>query len=236
MGTACTALAEARPEHRHALLERAVTSFSACLDTFTRDELPFQHALALHNLGRAWAGYGVVAALRRALGCIEDALAVLDPRLHADAWRHAHASLTGVEAQLVGLGAAADRTTHFVALAADASDEERNRLLGARLVRLLALPEPGRAAALVDLAFAGARLGPVATRALVEAELTVAMELPNEALEAVLAARVAAHGLLDEARRDEADRALDQAIGDALNGPQRVWIRDRLYNLGFERP
>jgi len=236
VGVACTSLADARPEAREALLDRAVAAFSESLHTFTRDDLPFQHALALHNLGRAWAAQAGLTSLRRALGYIEDALAVLDPRLHADAWRHAHASLTGVEAKLAGLGAAANRTTHFATLAAEASDDERHRLLTARLVRLLALPEPARASALVDLALAGARLGPSATRALVEAELTVAMELPSEALEAVLAARVAAHERLDDTLRDGADRALDQAIGDALGGPQRVWVRDRLYSLGFERP
>ena len=36
--------------------------------------------------------------------------------------------------------------------------------------------------------------------------------------------------------RPDASRALDQAVGDALNGPQRVLVRDFLAAQGFERP
>ena len=40
----------------------------------------------------------------------------------------------------------------------------------------------------------------------------------------------------DEESRIDADRALDQAIGDALGGPQRVAVRDFLESEGWERP
>ena len=40
----------------------------------------------------------------------------------------------------------------------------------------------------------------------------------------------------DEEARVEADRALDQAIADALGGPQRVAVRDFLEGEGWERP
>ena len=105
-----------------------------------------------------------------------------------------------------------------------------------RLVRLLALPDPSRSKALTELALASARLDDARARAVMEAELGALMELPNEHLEIALRARLDAHARLSEADREDADRALDAAIGEALQGPQRIFVRDFLYSPDWERP
>jgi hypothetical protein len=65
----------------------------------------------------------------------------------------------------------------------------------------------------------------------------VLIELPTEQLGFGLQARFDAHRRLEEGDvRDDADRALDQAVSDALQGPQRIAVRDFLYSLGWERP
>ncbi len=67
-------------------------------------------------------------------------------------------------------------------------------------------------------------------------ELTVLTELPTENLESALLARLGAHQRLSDTVREAADAALGQAVGDALNGPQRVFVRDFLSSHGYERP
>jgi hypothetical protein len=63
------------------------------------------------------------------------------------------------------------------------------------------------------------------------------IELPQESQAMALRALIAGHRTIeDEAARTGADRALDQAIGDALGGPQRVAVRDFLEGEGWERP
>ena len=70
-----------------------------------------------------------------------------------------------------------------------------------------------------------------------EAELSVLIELPSDQLETGLRARLDAHRrLADEDVREEADRSFDQAVSDALQGPQRIAVRDFLYSTGWERP
>ncbi len=39
-----------------------------------------------------------------------------------------------------------------------------------------------------------------------------------------------------EEEREAADRALDAVVGAALGAPQRIFVRDFLYSLGWERP
>jgi hypothetical protein len=129
------------------------------------------------------------------------------------------------------------RTDHFVALLASIKPDERQALLRERLFHLMALPEPQRTQFLTELDLAMARLGYDTARKLIEDELSVVIELPNERLEIALKARERAHrAIADEEARVEADRALDQAIGDALGGPQRVLVRDFLESIGWERP
>jgi hypothetical protein len=104
------------------------------------------------------------------------------------------------------------------------------------LTRFFLLPDAQARSSLVELDLAIGRLGSAAACAVMTADLGVLMELPRPDLHAGLEAVFEAHCLLPEPVREEADRALDQAIGDALVGPQRMYVRDFLYGLGWERP
>ena len=235
IGVAHTALAALTVEDRAAHLEAAVEAFHKSLTVFIRSGFPYQHALAMHNLGRALLALGGTRNLRFALACFEDTVATLDPRLQAEAWERAHTSLGEAETALRSLGHRASRPEHFVALIDGSSAEEQVTILRTRLSRILALPDRSRHAALADIARASFAL-PDHGLAFITAELTVLTELPNENLEAALLARLAATLDLDGAAREQADVALDQAVGDAFNGPQRVFVRDFLSTHGFERP
>jgi tetratricopeptide (TPR) repeat protein len=236
VGLATLGLAALVPETRERRLQEAIEAFDASLQVFTRGDFPFQYALARHNLGRALASTGELANLRRALVGCEEAVATLDPRLHPDPWRHAHSSLEAIEAELRQHGAEGTRAAHFVTLAAQAGPAERRSLLRERLTRLAALPPGARDRALGELAVATTHLPEALLRSFVEAEIGVLMELPNDALEAALAARVDAHRQLPEPARLAADTALDLAVADALGLSQRILVRDHLMSLGFERP
>lgn len=236
MGVACSALAGLRPAEREALMEEAVKAFDESLTVFTRSAFPFQHALAKHNLGLAYAALGGSMNLRRALACFEDAVAILDTRVHADAWRQAYASLERTEKELEGVAPGLGRADHFAALVGGVRRDDRTALMRERLLRLLELPDPSRRSAIAELALASARLGGARASAVMEAELGALMELPNEHLETALRARIEAHARLGEQEREDADRALDAAIGEALQGPQRIFVRDFLYSLDWERP
>jgi hypothetical protein len=98
------------------------------------------------------------------------------------------------------------------------------------------LPEPQRHASLLELAVASARADFDAVRSYITAELGILMEMPRPDLQTGLQARFDAHRSLDDTEREIADRGLDQAIGDALVGPQKIYVRDFLYGLGWERP
>ncbi len=238
LGVTYSALAARQAEERSRLLSEAVAAFRESLTVFTRMAFPFQHALVKHNLGLAWSGRGGLTNLRRALASFEDAVAMFDPRLHADAWRQSYASLERAEKELESLATGLSRAEHFVGLLVDVGTDERQALLQERLSVLLALPtENRRRSSLVELALASATLPFEEARAIVEAELSILIELPTELLEPGLRARFDAHRRLEgEEVREGADRALDQAIGDALQGPQRISVRDFLYSLGWERP
>ena len=248
IGSAYSALANLRPKERSRLLEEAVRAFGESLTVFSRVAFPYQHALAKHNLGLAQAALAAVAAeevggggrgrlqnLRRALANFEDAVAMLDTRLHADAWKQAFASLNRVEEQLAAEVPGASRVDHFATLLASTSDEERHALLRERIMRLLALPEPRNRSALAELAAASVRVGRNGGL-IMEAELALIMELPHENQEIALRARFDAHRQFGAEEREEADRALDAAIGAALGAPQRIFVRDYLYSVGWERP
>jgi len=236
MGVACSALAALRPSEREPLVEEAIKAFTESLTVFSRGAFPFQYALAKHNLGLAYSFFGGAMNLRRALACFEDAVATLDTRVHADAWRQAYASLERTEKELESIAPGMGRADHFATLVSGARGDDRTDLMRERLLRLLALPDPSRRSAIAELALASARLGATRARAVMEAELSALMELPNEHLEIALRARLDAHARLGEAEREEADRALDAAIGEALQGPQRIFVRDFLYSLDWERP
>ncbi len=78
-------------------------------------------------------------------------------------------------------------------------------------------------------------LGPERARILIEAELGVLVDLPNEFLQVSLEARLEALNQLGDAA-EEAGRVLDDAVGAQLGLPQRLFVRDFLYARGWERP
>lgn len=238
LGVTYSALAARRPDERARLLGEAVAAFRESLTVFTRDGFPFQHALVKHNLGLAWAGMGGTANLRRALASFEDAVALFDPRLHAEPWQQSFASLERVEKELASSSPEGQtRATSFVALLLVAGADERLALLKERLIAIMARPEENRRRSLVELALASAQLGFDDARKVMDAELSVLIELPTEQLGYGLQARFDANRRLQEGDvRDDADRALDQAVSDALQGPQRIAVRDFLYSIGWERP
>ena len=247
-GSAYSALAVRRPAECLRLLEEAVRAFGESLTVFTRTGFPYQHALAKYNLGSAQAAMADVAAhevggggkarlqnLRRALANFEDAVALLDTRLHADAWKQAFSRLSQIEEQLGEEVPGATRADHFAALLGLTTEEERHALLRERLLRLLALPEPRNLSTLTELALAAVRVGRNGGL-IMESELALVMELAHESQEVALRSIFEAHQTLTEEERETADRALDAAIGAALGAPQRIFVRDYLYSLGWERP
>jgi len=237
VGAACSALSALRPDERDRLLEEAVTAFQESLTVFSRIDFPYQHALAKYNLGLAYAGLGGTANLRRALAAFEDAVGMLDTRLHGEVWKQAFASLTRVEEQLAEQFPGVTRAAHFAATLAEADHEdERRKLLRERIFRLLAQPEPRRRSALAELDLAIARLDPKVAEEIMSIELNIVIEMIIDQQEPVLRARFDAHQQLEGAEREQADRALDAAIGHAIEGPQRIGVRDYFASLGWERP
>ena len=237
MGVALSALARQSPDERERLLQEAVAAFKESLNVFTRASMPYQFALAKHNLGLAYVGLGGVPNLRRALASFEDTVSMLDTRVHGDAWRQGYASLERTENDLRVQFPGSTRTDHFVALLNQVKPDELAVLLRERIHHYMALNEPQRSQFLTELDLAMAKLGPGPARKLMEAELNIVIELPNDRLEVALTARCRAHQqIADDRERLGADAALDQAIGDALGGPQRVLTRDFLGGIGWERP
>ena len=110
-------------------------------------------------------------------------------------------------------------------------------LVRERMFRLLANPEPRRTTAVAEVARAVGLLEYEDGRKVYESIMKLVIELPQETQSASLRAIIAGHrSIEDEEVRMDADRALDQAIGDALGGPQRVAVRDFLAGEGWERP
>jgi len=237
VGVTCSALARGKEDGRSAFLQEAVRAFGNCLDVFTRTAFPYYFALAKYNLGQAFVSLGGTANLRRALASFEDALAVFDTRLHAAAWKQTYASLQWVENQLATTSTGMSRVSHFAALLAVANIEERTVFVRERMFRLLAQPEKVSIGAVAELAQAIGLLGYDDARKVYESVLKLVIELPQDNQRLSLRAIIEGHRSIpgEEAQLD-AERALDQAIGDALGGPQRVAVRDYLGSEGWERP
>ena len=237
VGVTCSALARLSADGRSAFLQEGIRAFNNSLQVFTRTAFPYYHALVKHNLGLAYEAQGGTANLRRALSCFEDALAVLDPRLHADAWKQAYASLERVEKALQGPFPGMGRVEHLAALLAVVGLDERMVLVRERIFRLLAQPAPRDMTTMAELARAIGLLSYDDARKVYEAVMKLVIELPQDTQRVSLQAIISGHAeIADEEARETADRALDQAIGDALGGPQRVAVRDFLQAEGWERP
>jgi uncharacterized small protein (DUF1192 family) len=236
VGVTCSALANLSSDGRSAFLQEAIRAFNNSLEVFTRTAFPYYHALVKHNLGLAHESQAGTANLRRALVSFEDALAVFDPRLHADAWKQAYASLERVEKEL-NAREPKSRTEHHAALLAVAGLDERTALLRERFFRLLALPDPRRTTSIAELARAVGLLPFEQGRVVYESIMKLVIELPQDTQSLSMRAIIEGHRSIDdEEARLEADRSFDQAIADALGGPQRVAVRDFLEAEGWERP
>jgi hypothetical protein len=237
VGVTCSALANLSPDGRSAFLQEAIRAFNNSLQVFTRTAFPYYHALVKHNLGLAHESQGGTANLRRAVACFEDALAVLDTRLHAEVWKQAYASLERVEKALATVAPGMSRIDHFAALLAVANFEERTVLVRERMFRLLAQPAARAMTAVAELVRAVGLLGYDEARKVDEVVMKLVIELPQDAQSLALRAIIAGNASIeDEDARLDADRAVDQAIGDALGGPQRVAVRDFMAAEGWERP
>ena len=227
MGVAHTAIQEPR---------EAAEAFKQALRVFSRFRFPFQYALTKNNLGLAYAQLGDASSLRRAVVACEDALRVLDVRLHREEWEQAYRNLELAEKALAEAGEGGTRAEHFARLAAEEEGEALLGLMRERLSELTQLPEPRRREALAELDHAILALPDEASSKVTTAWLQVLMELPQEQFQAGLAARMAVHGALDEGARRRAADILDRTIQDELLAPQRIRVRDTLYEMGYERP
>ncbi len=234
-GAAAAALAVATGEDG-SWRSLAIESFTAALEVFTWPEHPVQHAVASFNLGRTRSRTDVTEERRRALLCFEDAVTAFDPRHQAPAWREAFDALGAVEAELAEEAPGWTRADHLIALL-DSDPAQASIVVRSRLARWLPLPERARRAALNAFADAALRHGPVQGAAALVELLTAAMELPTAAQEAVLDSLIAVRtAAVEDDRRAEIDAIVDRMVGDAVVGPQRVFVRDHLVAGGFERP
>lgn len=217
--------------------EEAIRAFTAALRVFTRQRYPFQHALAKNNLGLAYAQVGGVAALRRAVASYEDALRLLDVRIHRPQWEQAYRNLELAESALEEAGATGTRAQHFAAMVVNLPDEaERVEVARERVMALLELPESQSQDKLAELYRAGLSLEEPGPRRFTAAWLNVLMELPNEQLRAGLGAVATVLLSLDsEAAKDRAGEMVETTIREELLAPQRMRVRDTLTDLGWER-
>jgi tetratricopeptide (TPR) repeat protein len=230
-------------EHTRGLLwmeeqefQKARDSFSRCLNVFTRSTFPFQHAIASFNRARAEQSIG---ALGIALLDYEAAVQVFDPRLHRSQWLEAASRLADVEKLLRFNAPSAQRHDHIIDVLLGSAAVDRANLLRERLTRLLGTaPMPQRAEFAMYFA-AVQRLSErevEASDGLLRQTIEILMELPEELLESALLGLLEAESTLSPEVREEADRRLDRAIQELLMGPQRMRMRDILYNAGWERP
>lgn len=223
------------PGDRLGHLTRAVESFREALEVFTRRSHPFQHALAKNNLGVAYEELAVgddPVMLRRAMVSLEDALGILDYRLHRELWSQARVNLDRVERRLAAVAPGRTRAEHFVELLSSVSGPELRALLRYRLPLIYSDHDPteGRA---FDEAIAG--LDSEAMSMVTRAWLSALMEQSPEVLDRALRSRQDSHAGLDGERLLEAQNAIEDALGE-LEILQRVRVRDMLIQLGYERP
>lgn len=216
--------------------QEAVDAFKQALRIFTRPRFPFQYALSKNNLGLAYAQIGSAPALRRAVVCFEDALRVLDVRLHQAQWEQAYRNLGLAETALAEAGEQGTRCEHFARMLAESPQDEVMGLLRERLQELTGLPEPQRTERLAELDLALVGVDDGALERLTAAWLDVLMELPQPGFAAGLKARMVALDHLDQKARARAARVMDALISDRLLAPQRIRVRDTLNALGYTRP
>lgn len=216
---------------------RAAEAFGASLRVFSRQRYPFQYALAKNNFGLAWAQVGGVTSLRRSVVAFEDALRVLDVRMHREQWEQAYRNLELAETALAELGVTGSRAEHLVGLVTELDDPGlRVRVLRERLEAIWEQPERQRDDALAELDVAAVSLSAESLGRYTAAWLAVLMELPNDQLVQGVRARLRAQAALDDEAAEAANLVLDATIQEELLSPQRMRVRDTLEMLGWQRP
>ena len=211
----------------------AADDFTRSLAVFTRQTFPFQFAIASFNRGRA---HEQGDRLREALLDYESAAQLFDPRLHRDQWVEAARRLAEVEQRLAADHPGQNRSDHVVALLLEATPSARVAALRNRIGRQRNRAADIQRAELRQLAEAALRV-PLADRdVLLRCTIALLMELPDDILRSGLLAQLdALDALPDEDRRD-AHLRFDAAIQQLVMGPQRVRMRDILYEAGWDRP
>jgi hypothetical protein len=204
---------------------------------FSRADMPFQHAIARFNRGCA---YELKGTLRQALIDFESAAQVFDPRLHRAQWLEAATRLANVEKELTRAKPGAVRHDHIAQFFVDVGPTDQLPLLRERLTRVLGLaPEPQRVefaqffAALDRMSESG---DVAASDGVLRSTLEILMELPEDLLRSALVGFLDASTVASPDARERSGRRLDQAIQELVMGPQRVRMRDILYEAGWERP
>ncbi|MGI8426987.1 MAG: tetratricopeptide repeat protein [Actinomycetota bacterium] len=216
--------------------EKAAESFSHALRVYSRARWPFQYALAKNNVGLANIQIGDTMSLRRAVASCEEAIMVLDVRMHREQWEQVFKNLELAEKGLKELGQQGTRSEHFARLLGEEDDQAMVQRLRERLADYTTLPDPRRVEALAELDLAMLDLPDEQASRLTNSWLSILMELPHEQFLAGLQARMIAHGTLGDEARDRAGRLLDNTIQNELLAPQRIRVRDTLYSIGYERP
>ncbi|MGH7425510.1 MAG: hypothetical protein ACREJP_05025, partial [Candidatus Methylomirabilales bacterium] len=215
---------------------RAAEAFQQALRVFTRNRFPFQYALSKNNLGLAYAQMGGVPALRRALASYEDALRMLDVRMHREQWEQVYRNMELAESALADLGERRTRSEHLVLLLADEEEEAMMSRMRERLTEYTLMAEPRRSNSLAELNAAVLALPDDGARKVSGGWLHVLMELPHEQFLAGLSSWMRAYQVYDEAGRERAAEIMDWTVNHELLAPQRIRVRDTLYQLGWERP
>lgn len=233
-GMGAAMLAVLQDGHDTALADEAVGVFQGSLRVLTANSFPFQHAVAQHSLALAYERRAAPLDRSRALACLETAMTIFDPRLHQAQWRTAAAALARIELELSGVRPRASRIDHFVALLAEADDDERGALVRNRLLPLSHQPIQRVERALSDLAVGLAALAEDRYVVVMRTVIPVLMELPEVVLESACSALCSAHQKSGEVATYDA--ALDGLIHELLHGPQRVRVRDMLEANGWTRP
>ncbi|MGH2810136.1 MAG: tetratricopeptide repeat protein, partial [Actinomycetota bacterium] len=227
MGVAYTAIHEP---------EKAADSFRQALRVYTRGRWPFQYAVAKNNLGMAQIQIGGAEALRKAVAACEDSMLILDLRMHRQQWEQAYKNLQLAEKGLEELGESGTRSEHFARFLAGESRDELLGTLRERLFVYTTMPDPRRHQALTELDLAILALPDEQAQHVTNGWLAVLMEMPHEQFLAGLHGRMAAHETFDEEAKKRAVRILDYTIQNELLAPQRIRVRDTLYEIGYERP
>lgn len=212
----------------------AILSFRESLLILTENSFTFQHAVAQHSLGVAYERRGTPNDLGRSLNCVEIALGIFDPRLHAGQWTTTMATLSRIEGSLSVDRPGLSRVEHIVGLMVRTDGAERNTLMRDRLLRISRLPQVRMQSDLDALSNASVSTGLDDYAVLLRSMIPALMELPDTILETTCASLCDAHRR--SGRSEDFDRALDSVIHDLLHGPQRVRVRDLLAAQGWIRP